>query len=366
MRVCLRARTAEVSIQPDIRDPDWGSELNSGNRSWELRDGHRGAGGRGGGGGDGSAGRRDDFGTHREEYHRDRQQGHSELGAEGGGGRDPTGFGQTGGPLHPLQEQSFESLSSMSERERPGGEYHDSSALSAVGASMHSTDLRPSAMDDAAKRLAATEMKVESLLREMEKLKATGMGGGAIAAAAVASNVEGAAVDVGRAVVVKGSVVTATTVEATPVKSTGVGALEATQTPKVWLTPSGAAISLSTTGMPLLQAGHVTSEEGTQFPEPTPPATPDVERQAAQQAEEAQKTAKAEKDKEEKKKRERRRALTTTAWISFADDDPEERFDYCGEMVSSDRHGFGITTWNDGSSYPYNKRTHSIVREHIL
>ena len=87
--------------------------------------------------------------------------------------------------------------------------------------------------------------------------------------------------------------------------------------------------------MPLLRAdvGHVTSEEGTQFPEPTPPATPDVEAQTAQQAEEAQKKAKDEKEKEEKKKRQRRRALTTTAWISFANDDPEERFDYCGQMV---------------------------------
>jgi len=36
---------------------------------------------------------------------------------------------------------------------------------------------------------------------------------------------------------------------------------------------------------------------------------------------------------ENKKKPKRRKALTTTAWISFADDDPEERFDYCGEMV---------------------------------
>ena len=56
------------------------------------------------------------------------------------------------------------------------------------------------------------------------------------------------------------------------------GTIQSTPTPNVWLTPSGAAISLSKTGMPLLQSGMPTMEEGTQFPEPTPRTiTPDPE-----------------------------------------------------------------------------------------
>jgi hypothetical protein len=43
--------------------------------------------------------------------------------------------------------------------------------------------------------------------------------------------------------------------------------------------------------------------------------------------------AKAEKEREEKLKKSRRRSMTTTGWLSFAADDPEERFDYCGICI---------------------------------
>ena len=130
------------------------------------------------------------------------------------------------------------------------------------------------------------------------------------------------------------------------------GTIQSTPTPNVWLTPSGAAISLSKTGMPLLQSGMPTTEEGTQFPEPTPRTiTPDPEVLEAQRLEEERIETEQKKAEEKKTRPIRKKALTTTAWISFADDDPEDRFDYCGEMVSSDRHGFGVLTWKDGSSY---------------
>jgi len=254
------------------------------------------------------------------------------------------GFSQTGGPLHALQEQSFESLSSLSERElaeRPGAaleedQNHELSGMTWRGMSMDSAELRPVSSDmhpvqnDAVKRLAATEMKVEKLLREMAALKATGERIHETKAAAVATDVQGAAVQVGQAVVVQGYAVTAP-LEATAVLGTGVGPQHGTQTSKVWLTPSGAAISLSTTGMPLLQAGTATLEEGTQFPEPPPPTPPDPAVVAAEA--EKERKAKADKEREEKSKKSRRRALTTTGWLSFADDDPEERFDYCGTYV---------------------------------
>ena len=164
----------DLTNQPDIVDPDWGSELNSGNRSWELRQGARAgqlghgalAGQRGAGGQGAAAGER-----------------------AGGSDREHAGFSQTGGPLHALQEQSFESLSSLSERElaeRPGAaseedQDHELSGMTWRGMSMDSAELRPvstdmlSVQNDAVKRLAATEMKVDTLLREMAALKATGV-----------------------------------------------------------------------------------------------------------------------------------------------------------------------------------------------
>ena len=295
---------ADISNQPAIRDPDWGSDLNSGNRSWRARDGiaHAVEGNR-------VDNQRDDsFGTHiyenrhrqpnesaEREHRPDRRDNEQEM-----KDRDHNGFGESGNSksargganhglvegvansLQNITEHSFESLSSLSENEgaASGGgaaahqEQNDYSNISGEDMSMmRSADLRHGD-SDSLRRMAATELKVDLLMREMEALKTTDvMRRTGVMAAAVAGNVQGAAVDVGRAVVVSGTTLAAT-IDSTPVKNTGVGMMESSQTPQVWLTPSGAPVSLSRTGMPLLQAGNMMSEEGTQFPEPTPPPTP--------------------------------------------------------------------------------------------
>lgn len=41
----------------------------------------------------------------------------------------------------------------------------------------------------------------------------------------------------------------------------------------------------------------------------------------------------------------------TLSWITYPEDDPEGKLDYCGEIKGGKRHGVGMLNWNDGSSY---------------
>ena len=38
-------------------------------------------------------------------------------------------------------------------------------------------------------------------------------------------------------------------------------------------------------------------------------------------------------------------------WVEFADDDPEERVEYVGQMLSGVRYGLGSMRWRDGCRY---------------
>ncbi|KAJ1481376.1 hypothetical protein T484DRAFT_1807538 [Baffinella frigidus] len=38
-------------------------------------------------------------------------------------------------------------------------------------------------------------------------------------------------------------------------------------------------------------------------------------------------------------------------WVEFADDDPEERVEYVGQMLSGIRYGLGSMRWKDGTRY---------------
>lgn len=246
------------------------------------------------------------------------------------------------------QERSFESLSSFTDNDEHGELSAFGDMTLSRGPQLEARDLRndlqgsrwDTSHDSAGARLAATEQKVNGLLREFEMLKASGvMDRSGIAASTIGTAVGGTAGQVGRAIVVQGQAVTAST-----------GGLKPLSASQVWLTPSGAAIAMSRTGAPMLQVGNVMTEESTQFPEPTPRGLTTAE--LLEQQHQAQEEAEKRRIEEEKaRKPKRKAALTTTAWISFADDDPEERFDYCGEMISSDRHGVGVMTWRDGSSY---------------
>jgi hypothetical protein len=404
---------AETGHLRDVKAPDWQSPLNSGNRPWKsdgAGDGHSGARDRRSDG-DVVQERRWEEGTARGEDAPPQKvlQETVEGMHRRAGRREPKGLQMsqlmqeragTGGTeelgaLRNITEHSFESISSLSDHEggggggrgRWGGLHNDASLDSGTGGSIlanvdtpwrggelathdlasqvgsHSSvvrgwrdyeapgEHRQRPDGDASVRLAETEMKVSVLMREMELLKASGgMATSGVLATAVRSDVQGPAHAVGRAIVVEGRPV-ATAAQATAVESTGVGGDGQAATAQVWLTATGSAVSMSKMGMPLLQAGSVTAEESTQFPEPPPSTTPDPEEVERRRLEEEEKERVRKEEAEAKRRPRRKAALTTTAWISFADDDPEERFDYCGEMVSSDRHGFGVLTWRDGSSY---------------